>query len=68
MPGITGMEATQKIRNFNKVIPIVALTAVEVEEIREKIHSAGMNDIIVKPYDVQQFYRVIYRNILPVTS
>ena len=58
MPGITGMEATQQIRKFNEEIPIVALTAVEVEEIREEIHSAGMNDIIVKPYDVQQFYRV----------
>ena len=66
MPGITGMEATQQIRKFNEEIPIVALTAVEVEEIREEIHSAGMNDIIVKPYDVQQFYRVVYRNIIPI--
>ena len=66
MPGITGMEATREIRKFNEYIPIVALTAVEVEEFREEIHSAGMNDIIVKPYDVQQFYRVVYRNILPI--
>lgn len=66
MPGITGMEATREIRMFNEYIPIVALTAVEVEEFREEIHSAGMNDIIVKPYDVQQFYRVVYRNILPI--
>ncbi|MCL6217391.1 response regulator [Zunongwangia pacifica] len=66
MPGITGMEATIEIRKFNKLIPIVALTAVEVEEIREEIHSAGMNDIIIKPYDIQQFYRVIYRNIVPI--
>ncbi|MDT0676727.1 hybrid sensor histidine kinase/response regulator [Autumnicola musiva] len=63
MPGIGGLKATGKIRSFNSQVPIVALTAVEVDEMREKIFTAGMNDIIVKPYDVQQFYRIIYRNI-----
>jgi len=63
MPGISGLEATRRIRLFNPVIPIIALTAVEIEEIREEIHEAGMNDIIVKPYDNSTFYQVIYRNI-----
>jgi len=63
MPGITGMEATVKIREFNKDIPVVALTALEIEEIREDIYKSGMNDIIIKPYDTSTFYQVIYRNI-----
>ena len=63
MPGITGLEATVKIREFNKDIPVVALTALEIEEIREGIYEAGMNDIIIKPYDTSTFYQVIYRNI-----
>jgi len=62
MPGISGLEATEMIRVFNKSVPIVALTAVEIEEIREEIMEAGMNDIIVKPYDTSVFYQVIYRN------
>ncbi|MCM8568103.1 response regulator [Gramella jeungdoensis] len=61
MPGISGLEASKEIRKFNKEIPILALTAVEVEEIREEILAAGMSDIIVKPYDVQQFYQVVYK-------
>ncbi|WP_081211397.1 tetratricopeptide repeat-containing hybrid sensor histidine kinase/response regulator [Salegentibacter sediminis] len=63
MPGISGLEATRKIREFDKNVPVVALTAVEIEEIRNKIFEAGMNDIIVKPYDVQQFYQIVYRNL-----
>lgn len=65
MPGISGMEATRRIRKFNERVPVIALTAVEVEEIREKILKAGMNDIIVKPYDVLQFYQIINRNLVP---
>lgn len=63
MPGISGLEATKEIRKFNTEIPILALTAVEVEEIREEIHSAGMTGIIIKPYDVQQFYQIVYKNL-----
>ena len=32
MPGISGIETTQKIRAFNKDIPIIALTAVTIDE------------------------------------
>lgn len=63
MPGISGLEATRQIRQFNSIVPVVALTAVEIDEIREEIHEAGMNDIIVKPYDTTVFYQVIYRNL-----
>ncbi|TDN89250.1 signal transduction histidine kinase [Salegentibacter sp. 24] len=63
MPGINGMETTRRIRVFNKHVPIVALTAVEIEEVRNEIHEAGMNDIIVKPYDVERFYQIIKRNL-----
>jgi signal transduction histidine kinase len=63
MPGISGLEATQRIREFNKDIPIIALTAMEIEEIREEIYKAGMNDIIVKPYDTARFYQVIFKNL-----
>ena len=64
MPGISGLDACKEIRKFNKGIPVVALTAVEIDEIREEIKTAGMNDIIVKPYDVEQFYQIVYRNLV----
>ncbi len=66
MPGISGLEATKRIRKFNKDIPVIALTAMEIDEIRGEIYEAGLNDIIVKPYDTARFYQVIFKN-LPTT-
>ena len=63
MPILNGIDATKQIRAFNKTMPIIALTAVEVEEMRQKIYDAGMNDIIVKPYDATLFEQTIVRNL-----
>ena len=64
MPGMNGMETTIKIREFNKDLPVIALTAVEVGELREEILQAGMNDIINKPYDIPRFFNTIYKNLM----
>lgn len=63
MPKKDGIEATIDIRSFNQHTPIVALTAVEIAEIRHKINSAGMDDILIKPYDISRFLNVIIRNL-----
>ncbi len=63
MPGVNGIDATKAIRRFNAHIPILALTAVELDEMRTKILESGMNDIILKPYDVSDFLTIILRNI-----
>ncbi|MBP2832868.1 response regulator [Aquimarina sp. U1-2] len=66
MPEMNGLEATKVIRTFNSHIPIIALTAVEEGEIRNQALSVGMNDVIIKPYDTQQFFQTIMRNISKV--
>ncbi|WP_103864883.1 response regulator [Aquimarina sp. I32.4] len=66
MPEMNGLEATKVIRTFNANIPIIALTAVEEGEIRSQALSVGMNDVIIKPYDTQQFFQTIMRNISKV--
>ncbi|MBQ4821293.1 response regulator [Aquimarina sp. MMG016] len=66
MPEMNGLDATKVIRTFNIHIPIIALTAVEEGEIREQALSVGMNDVIIKPYDTQQFFQTIMRNIARV--
>lgn len=64
MPDIDGMETTRRIRAFNPNVPIIALTAVELEEMIEEILTSGMNDIIIKPYDTNRFFSTIYKNLM----
>ncbi len=64
MPIKNGLEATKEIREFNTELPIIALTAVEIEEMRQKIYQSGMNDIIIKPYDIVTFKQSITKNLI----
>ncbi|MEY3499126.1 MAG: hypothetical protein RL308_795 [Bacteroidota bacterium] len=59
LPGISGTTATENIRTFDKKTPIVALTAISLDENREMLLSFGMNDVITKPFNPDDFYRII---------
>lgn len=59
LPGINGTEATSKIRTFDTKTPIIALTAISLNENREMLLSYGMNDVITKPFVPENFYDTI---------
>ena len=59
MPGISGIEATIQIRKFNETIPIIALTAVTLDESLDEFYLNGFNDIIPKPYKTEEFFQKI---------
>lgn len=59
MPLINGFETTRKIRLKGIGIPIVALTAFDKAEITEEALSAGINDIIIKPFDSIKLFKII---------
>ncbi len=56
MPGISGIEATIEIRKFDDQIPIVALTAVTLDENLDEFYLNGFTDIIPKPYKTEEFF------------
>ncbi|MCZ4318032.1 response regulator [Aequorivita viscosa] len=63
MPGISGIEATKQIREFNKTVPIIALTAITIEENLEDFYKAGFNEFIPKPFNAEDFFEKIKRAI-----
>lgn len=59
MPMMNGFETTRKIRLNGIKTPIIALTAFAKDEITEEAISAGMNDIIIKPFEPLKLFKVI---------
>ncbi len=67
MPVMDGVTATREIRSHSewKKIPIVAMTANAMQNAIDECISAGMNDHIVKPIDVQTLYQTLTKYLSP---
>lgn len=63
MPGISGEEATRQIRKFDQQVPIIALTAISLEDNLDSFYEAGCNDVVTKPFKPEIFYQKIGENI-----
>ena len=63
MPIMNGYDATKTIREFNKDIPIIAMTANAFEEDKKNSLEAGMNDHIAKPIDVNVLKRALKKHL-----
>ncbi|WP_294467307.1 transporter substrate-binding domain-containing protein [uncultured Anaerofustis sp.] len=63
MPKKDGIMTTKEIRSIDsdyaKQIPIIAMTANTFEEDRKNALNAGMNAFLSKPFNVDEFYKII---------
>jgi CheY-like chemotaxis protein len=60
MPEMDGYEAGREMRERGVTLPIIALTAsVPKANEENKIAAAGMNDIIIKPFDPKDLLRIV---------
>ncbi len=63
MPGeIDGLEATQKIRQMNQQVPIIAQSAFVQEADKNKAFNAGCNDYLTKPYNSGQLISMVKKH------
>lgn len=65
MPGISGIEATKRVRSFDKELTIFALTAVTIEDKMHEFEEAGFTDIIPKPFKQEEFEKKLYNALAP---
>lgn len=67
MPNMDGYAATKIIREKKdghyESIPIIALTASALMDNKGRIYEAGMNDIVVKPFQPAELYKMLVKHL-----
>jgi signal transduction histidine kinase/CheY-like chemotaxis protein len=63
MPVMDGYEATVLLRKRGETLPIIALTASTPKEVESDAFAAGLNDVVVKPFDPDDLFRVILQHV-----
>lgn len=63
MPRMSGLAATERIREVDKEIPIIALTAFAFESDKAKTMEAGCTDFIAKPINAMALRDIIRRHL-----
>lgn len=59
MPKMDGLEATCKIREQDKKLPIIALTAFAFDSDKEQAMKAGCNGFLTKPVNAEELRMMI---------
>ena len=67
MPAMSGIEATEKIREFSAV-PVLFLTAKSLESDKEAAYSGGGDDYLVKPFSSRELLMKVEALIRRYTS
>ena len=72
MPVMDGYQATRAIRSLpddaHRQVPIIALTADTVDEIKKHTESPLFTDVITKPFVPEDAQRKIIRHLLPLSD
>ncbi len=63
MPGMDGLEAMRRIREIDRNVPIIALTALAMPGDREQCMAAGANAYVSKPLRIPEFLTTV-RNLV----
>jgi len=63
MPVMDGYVATRKLRERGETLPIIALTASLAKEVEGDAYKAGLDAIIVKPFNPDELRETIWRQL-----
>jgi signal transduction histidine kinase/ActR/RegA family two-component response regulator len=68
MPVMDGYEATKRLRERGETLPIIALTASLPKEVEHDAYSAGLDAIVVKPFNPDELKETIWRQLKRIQS
>ena len=65
MPVMDGLETTRRLRQmkdeYYHTVPVIALTANALEDIRDEFMEAGMSDYLAKPVEAIEIYKCVLK-------
>lgn len=64
MPEMDGIEATRLIRQENKNIPIIALTALTIKGESDKLIQIGFTDLMSKPFEAEVLQKKLVHHLV----
>jgi CheY-like chemotaxis protein len=65
MPGLDGPEALAQLRAVNPDVPVIVLSGNPVDQTRDALGGAAVEDVLVKPFLMQDALRAIRRTLEP---
>ena len=68
MPVMDGYEASRQLRARGEKLPIIALTASTPKEVESEAYASGITDIVVKPFNPEDLFRIIRHYIHEVSA
>lgn len=63
VPNLNGYEIVSAIRKIHPEKPMIAVTASELSEIKERAMNAGMTDILIKPFNKKSLLEIIHKHL-----
>ena len=63
MPEMDGFTATHKIKEFAPNLPIIALTASAMLEVKDRVYEVGMSDFVPKPFVPGELYHKLLKHL-----
>ncbi len=63
MPEMDGFTATRKIKEFAPDLPIIALTASAMLEVKDRVYEVGMTDFVPKPFVPGELYHKLTKHL-----
>ena len=66
MPGMDGFELVQRLKASHKDLPIIMITGYATVETAVKAIRYGVDDYVTKPFNIEEFRKVIARTLLSV--
>ena len=63
IPSMNGYELARRSRELGIKTPIIAVTASELSEIKDDVYAAGMDDILIKPFQKEKLIKKISKQL-----